>query len=244
MNIVRKFLLVMGLVALHIGANATVINATNSGWYVENGGSNGKTGNTCTTCYGSYRNWIGFDLSGVSGVVTSATLSIYSNENNDANQQMNWWDISSAYSALGMDSVSVYDDLGTGSILASGVQNPGVYNDFVFNTMGLDNLTNALGEMWAVGGVNISGGVAFGYNGGVGTDPAFYQLNIQGLRTQPVRRQGHFAGRRQHRRRERRVIAGHLLCPKIAGDFQTPRYLRTHRGQGRAVERGPHLCWQ
>lgn len=180
MNKINKFLTAIAVVVLHVGANATVVNASNSGWYRNTGSSNGTEGNTCAGCgSGGYRNWLGFNLTSFSGTVTSATLSIFSDAKNNPNQQINWYDVSTTYSALGTSSAAIYTDLGAGSILASDVQNPGIYNNFALNSIGLANLTSALGGFWAVGGSNVTGGDAFGWNVGVTTNAAFYQLDIQ-----------------------------------------------------------------
>lgn len=178
MNKISKFFAITALAAFNFGANATVINASNSGWYNSGSNANGNMNNTVTG-YGGYRSWVGFNLSNFSGTVTSATLSFYSNASNDQNQQINWWDVSSPYSSLGTSSSAVYNDLGTGSILASGIQNSGVYNKFSLDGNGLADLTNALGGFWAVGGQNVTGGIAFGHNGGVGSSAEYYQLDIQ-----------------------------------------------------------------
>lgn len=178
MNKISKFFAITALAAFNFGANATVVNASNSGWYNSGGSANGSTSNTCTGC-GGLRSWLGFDLSNFSGTATSATLSIFSSASNNKNQQMNWWDVSTTYSLLGTNSSAVYNDLGAGLILASGIQNSGVYNTYSINASGLVGLTNALGGFWAVGGQNVTGGIAFGYNGGVGSNASFYQLDIQ-----------------------------------------------------------------
>jgi len=63
-------------------ANAALINvnASNSGWYHQNGSANGTQNNICSGCFGEYRNWLGFDLTGVLSAgetVTSATLNVW-----------------------------------------------------------------------------------------------------------------------------------------------------------------------
>ena len=62
-----------------------------------------------------------------------------------------------------------------------------------------------------------------------------------GLRAGAPRRARRAAGRGQHGRRQGRVVARHLLHAEVARDLRAARHLRTHRGQGHPVERGPHL---
>ena len=62
-----------------------------------------------------------------------------------------------------------------------------------------------------------------------------------GLFAGTLRCAGRAAGRGQHRGRQGRLVARHLLHPEVAGNLRAPGHLRPHRGQGHPVERGPHL---
>ncbi len=174
MNLISKSLLTAGIAALFSSSLATAstvtINASNSGWYSVAFGANGSvnnlfTGNTSGT---NFRDWLGFDLSSVSGTITGASLELASYPLNSPNQSMTWWDVTTPYASLGTSSMAIYNDLGTGTVFSTGVQNPGVLNLFAINAAGLASL-NAASSFWAVGGVNNSGNEAFGYTGGVGS---------------------------------------------------------------------------
>ncbi len=172
------------LVALAFGlahsaaASVVTINAVNSGWYSSSGSSNGSLNNTCAGC-GTRRNWLGFDLSSFSGSVSAATLSVYSDPQNSFTSNFQWWDVSTNYASLGTSSAATYADLGSGTLLAQGTHSGGIYNNYVLNAAGLADLTAALGNSWAIGRVNASSTEPnFGYNSGVATDPAYYQLTL------------------------------------------------------------------
>ncbi len=155
-------------------ATEITLNAVNSGWYDNNGGSNGSANNTAQagSYFGfSYRNWFGFDLSSVSDPITSATLELYSDGNNDSGQTVSWWDVTTSYSSLGTSSLATYNDLGSGVLFGSGTHTAGTINSFVLNASAIASLNSAT-SFWAIGGSN-NGSIAFGYTQGVGSGDNF-----------------------------------------------------------------------
>ena len=149
-------------------ARATVINvdAVNSGWYDQNGGANGTFNNIAQNA-AFYRNWFGFDLSSVTDPITSATLEVYSDPNNDSGQTVSWWDVTTPYASLGTSSLATYNDIGSGTLFGTGGHTPGIINSYVLNAAALASLNSAT-SYWAIGGSN-TGGWAFGYTQGVGS---------------------------------------------------------------------------
>src|SRR5687767_2654951 len=79
--------LAVGIATAH--AESVTINASNSGYYNLFGTPNGTKHNIAQ--WGdTYRDWLGFDLSGVNGVITSATLQVASDRQNASGQTIKW----------------------------------------------------------------------------------------------------------------------------------------------------------
>ena len=86
------------------------------------------------------------------------------------NQNISGFDVTTEYSQLGTtNSTAIFDDLGTGILFGSGIQNSGEINSFVLTTDALLSLNSAT-SFWAIGGRNFSSGNAFGYTVGVGSN--------------------------------------------------------------------------
>lgn len=147
-------------------AGTITLNAVNSGWYDQTGFSNGTTGNLGqhTTFY---RDWLGFNLASVvAETITGATLQVASHVANSSGQTVNWWDVTTAYSSLGANSLATYNDLGSGTLFASGLHTAGTINSYTLNAAALSSLNAATG-FWAIGGQSTGAGYAFAYTSGV-----------------------------------------------------------------------------
>ncbi len=171
---VKRILLALVFISVANLANAATItlNAVNSGWYMIDGTNNGTATNFFsgyTSGNGYYRNWLGFDLSSVTENIISATLSVASNSSNDSGQTFSWFEIITPYSNLGTQAgTDIFEDLGTGNMLAQGIHTAGTINLFTMNALGLSSL-NSASSLWAIGGLNGSANKAFGYTAGVGS---------------------------------------------------------------------------
>ena len=169
----KSNLLAVSVLVLSNSVNAATItlNAVNSGSYVEYGTTNGTTSNIFSGINGAYHynNWLGFDLSSVSGTITSASLEVASNSYNNSGQTFTWYEVSTPYANLGTtNGISIYNDLASGTVFASGTHTAGIINSFNLNTDALASL-NSTSSFWAIGGHNPEDNWAFGFTGGVGT---------------------------------------------------------------------------
>lgn len=155
-------------------ANAGLItlDATNRGWYDQNGNSNGDSaGNNyvagdCggTVCNGNtddYRNWFVFDLAGIS-TATSAVLRLEVpggngfHSTNDAFEAYTLFDVDTNTANLGQgNDLSIWEDLGEGSIFGSyNVMDSdlGLFVEITLNSIGLATLNLNAGFNFALGG--------------------------------------------------------------------------------------------
>jgi hypothetical protein len=153
-------------------ADTITVNARNSGYYNLAGFSSGAVGNIAQ--FGtSYRSWLGFDLSGIDGTITAATLQVASDSRNSSGQTIKWWDVTTPYSQLGSVSgsagIAIFNDLGAGVSFGQGTHTAGSLNSFALNSSALVSL-NAADSFWAIGGVNSQANFAFGYQNGVGNN--------------------------------------------------------------------------
>lgn len=147
-------------------AGFIIIDAINSGWYTATS-ANGNRGNINTTIATQRHNWLGFDLSGVTETIVSATLEVASDSRNDFAPVFTWSEVTSAYASLGTASLAIFNDLADGPVFAQGDQTPGFINSFDLNAAAIASL-NMSTSNWAIGGSRIGGGTnAFGYTSGV-----------------------------------------------------------------------------
>lgn len=149
-------------------ANAGIItvDAFNSGAYESNGSHNNNQNINTTSNRGS---WLAFDLSGVSEQIVSATLEVWSDSRNDTGQAFSWWDVSTPYASFNSGvNTSIYKDLISGTVLASGIHEAGQINSFIMNASAIVDLNLSTGT-WLVGGNNNDSGNAFGWTNGVDT---------------------------------------------------------------------------
>lgn len=163
------------------GAHAVSVVSVNSydnGWYKSNGSHVTSNTNIISgqSGWNSYRNFFAFDLSGVTGRVVSATLSIaggngkFSNMSNLAKFAV--YDVSTKTSSLtsGTGGTAAFADLGSGSLYGStAVATPGWTGTMPTVSVALANaigdINNALGNQFALGGTT-SGGYLWGYSNG------------------------------------------------------------------------------
>jgi len=163
------------------GAHAVSVVSVNSydnGWYKSNGTHIASNTNIISGSSGwsSYRNFFAFDLSGISGKVVSATLSIaggngkYSNSGGSTTFSV--YDVSTNTASLtnGTGGTGAYSDLGSGSLFGStSVSTPGWSGTMPTVTVALanaiGNINSALGNQFALGGTT-SGGYLWGFSSG------------------------------------------------------------------------------
>jgi hypothetical protein len=143
-------------------ADTFTLNATDSGWYDnigfhDPGNTNyivGRAGNVL------FHNFFVFNLAGVSGTITSATLrlntAIYSSL--DATETYTLFDVTTSIASLtagGSGLVATYNDLGSGTAFGSRVYSSAdqdLVRDITLNSAALGALNAAVGSNFALGG--------------------------------------------------------------------------------------------
>ena len=183
MKVTKKALLILLLVFTSNAIASTIpLSAIYSGWYNDNGTSNGSeasllTGNDNGTLY---RSWIGFDLSGITEAISSATLNI-KNETLGPSIIVKWSAVTTQFSVLSsidpnpFNNFAPYTDLGDGTIYATGPTTGGTLNSFTLNLDGITALNNAA-DFFAFGGSTTDSGKAFGNTTGVFTEGQTIEL--------------------------------------------------------------------
>lgn len=113
-----------------------------------------------------YRNWFGFDLAGVSGVVVGAQLVLSTAQyfSGEASETYGLYQVTTPASQLGSNSVSIFQDLGSGPAYGSatlGTANAYQTIAIDLGAAALNDLNTALGGRFALGGgltsLNLSG---------------------------------------------------------------------------------------
>lgn len=144
-------------------ATSYELNAIDSGWWNSDGGHISTNSNYIAGRIGSleYRNFFVFDLSGVSGTVTSASLQLFNPSTGyvspDANEMYTLYDVSTSITALttgGSGQTAIFTDLGTGTTYGSVSVSSGDNGQLVeitLNGNGLAALNGATGS-FAIGG--------------------------------------------------------------------------------------------
>jgi len=150
--------------ALPSGAATITINAYDYGWY-DNSGSHTPTNiNTLSgKCCGGklLRDFFTFDLSGVTGNVTGATLKFYNLYMGSSSTIETWelYDFGGDKNTLvaGTGGLAAYNDLGTGHMYASTTFNKATQlnsnQSITLNSFALADLTASAGGKFAVGGL-------------------------------------------------------------------------------------------
>lgn len=172
-NTVKISVILLLMATFSAKAGLITLDATNRGWYNQNGDSNGNSsGNNYLAgdCGGTFcndnksddfRNWFVFDLAGIS-TVTSAVLRLEVpdgngfHSTNDAFEAYTLFDVDTNPASLGLgNDLSIWEDLGEGSIFGSyNVMDSdlGLFVEITLNSIGLVNLNLNAGFNFALGG--------------------------------------------------------------------------------------------
>ena len=144
-------------------ADTFTLNSTSFGWWDSTGAhtaSNTNYGTGDNASNVDHRSFFVFDLSGVSGTITSATLRIFSAfyGSPDPTETLSIFDVSTPIPTLianGTGQVGIYDDLGSGTLLGSTSVSPANNNanvSITLNSATLTALQAGLGSNFAFGG--------------------------------------------------------------------------------------------
>ncbi|MFC7048554.1 PEP-CTERM sorting domain-containing protein [Emcibacter nanhaiensis] len=148
-------------------AAAVDVNTFDNGWYDNNGNHNASNDNTITgRCCGEeeYRSWYAFDLSSVSGTVTSATITFYANgsyysaDSSETLQLNSFEGDIAALVAGGSGLTGIFDDLGDGDVYGSYEYAASQFSNMVEFTVSLTldaiaDINAAIGGNFAIGGM-------------------------------------------------------------------------------------------
>lgn len=112
---------------------------------------------------GDHNNYLTFDLSGISGTITTASLNLFTYTVAGSSVDYQLFDVTSPLSevhATGTNA-AVYNDLMTGVSYGSFIYNPSDSNEFrsiLLNTDGISALNSAIGGEFGIGGT-VTGGI-------------------------------------------------------------------------------------
>jgi hypothetical protein len=150
-----------GTTTVPTGANASNNTPVTQGWWSDNDGNFQENTNYIVgTDFGvNFRNFFVFDLSNVSGIVTSVSLELYSHII-EGDSAYSLWDVTTPLvdlQALDLNpDATIYEDLGTGTQFGGGYAlNAGLSNTtltFDLNATGVSAVQEALGTTFAIGG--------------------------------------------------------------------------------------------
>lgn len=181
------------VVSIATASAATItINATDAGWYRDDGrnGGSGTAGSYAAGGSGNvFRNWFVFDVSGITNI-TGATLHLFDPSylgfpGTNLEQPFQISSVSTPVSTLRSTetSVDIFNELGAGTPFGSALvspANPDTYVDLVFNSAGLAALNSADGEIPFGGRVTTSENwLAFAFSG-IFREPDWVQLVVEG----------------------------------------------------------------
>jgi hypothetical protein len=167
MHRVIGFLIIATAVALPCSAGSITISATDSGRYLDTGTKNSDLpGIYGTGWFGGIpaeiRSFFSFNLSGVSGTVTAATLHLETQPSsssyisNDPSETLTLFDVSTALASLvgGTAGVAGFNDLGSGTQYGNAVvlSSVGQFIDIQLSPGGLAYLNGILGGTAVFGG--------------------------------------------------------------------------------------------
>ncbi len=171
---------------LVLNGGAYVIQASVEGWIDDTGAGNGGSGNYivgncavsgCNGTDGEYRDYFVFDLSGVSGPITSASLSLGNGSTgfNGSPATYTSWDVTTSVGELETGSLAAYADLGSGAQYAStavGFSDNGTQVGITLDGAALSALNAAEGGSFTIGGA---------LNGGSVPEPQAWILMLAGF---------------------------------------------------------------
>jgi hypothetical protein len=143
----------------------TILTYTDRGWYTSDGFHDPDEPNYIVGRYDvDYRNFFVFDLSSVTGTITSATLKLFNPSDRpgsgylspDATETLELYDVSTSIASLtdGTTGVSAFTDLGSGTSFGStivSVADNGTFITITLNASALSAL-NVAGGLFAIGG--------------------------------------------------------------------------------------------
>jgi hypothetical protein len=174
-------------------AATIIIDATDTGWYDDSGFHNPANDNyiagaDAVSGVVDFHNFFVFDLTGVSGTITSATLRVQTRDFNsvDATETYNVFDVSTPIASLvagGAGLVATFNDLGTGTGFGSRVYGPAdeaLVRDIALNAAAVAAIQAGLGGLFATGGAvtTIGGPDQFVFGDYIGV-PISSQLVLQ-----------------------------------------------------------------
>jgi PEP-CTERM motif len=177
-------LLSMGMLLGTVGTNAATIEiaAVDSGWYRQTD-HNSSNESYAVGGFGgveTFRNFFVFNLTGISGNIVGAQLSLTNPSSNPSGVVYQMYDVTTPIATLtssqfGATAASIYADLGSGVFFGSGTVSGTIetntLNTFVLNTAGIAAIQANVGQLWAIGG----------NNGGNPSLYAFFSTGVPGL---------------------------------------------------------------
>ena len=183
--------IIFGFGTLTARADSVTLNATNTGFYTNNGFHNAANANYVTGQFGGIqtRNYFVFDLSGVTGTVTGATIHIsfpdFGYFSLDPSETFSLYDVSTPITSLvasNSGATGIFADLGTGTVFGTTtVQQTtgGMTVSFNLNAAAIAAL-NGNHSMFAFGGALTSLNAAFDQYlfGGTGDPSDIVQLAL------------------------------------------------------------------
>jgi large repetitive protein len=156
---VVAFVLLSLTAAGNASADSISIINSDSGWYNDTGFHDPTNTNyiACENCTVPVRNFFVFNLSGVSGTVTGATIQIFAADVTGAGTYT-LSDVSTAVPTLvagGVGLTGIHSDLGTGNAFGSialTTANTGTVITLTLNAAAIADIQSRLGGLFAVGG--------------------------------------------------------------------------------------------
>ena len=139
---------------------------SDSGWWTNSFGHDASNKNYIAGHFdggkGEYNNYFTFDLSGISGTITTASLNLYTYQVVGSSVDYQLFDVTSPLSevhATGTNA-AVYDDLMTGVSYGSFIYNSSdnnLFRSILLNTDGISALNSAIGGEFGIGGTIVGG---------------------------------------------------------------------------------------
>jgi hypothetical protein len=146
-----------GVVSFSTGTSQVLPGVPNQGWWM-NGDAHGAGNPNYVTMDGAFRNFFSFDLSGLSGGITAAVLSINTVDTTFDGLPVTYslYSVSTPVATLvnTNGTPGVYADLGSGTRYASyGVSvYPATTMDISLNAAALADINSAAGQFFSIGG--------------------------------------------------------------------------------------------
>ncbi|TVQ32649.1 MAG: hypothetical protein EA376_04610 [Phycisphaeraceae bacterium] len=149
----------MGVGASAAHAGTTMLNTVDRGWISSEGVANDSLNYVAGESDITSRNWFGFNLTGLSGVVESATFSVLIDSQFGITNSgvYEFRDVSTPFSSFSnrIGGGDIFDDLGDGDVFGSIAFDESLMGQMIsisLNSDGLAMLTDRLGSMAVLGG--------------------------------------------------------------------------------------------